>query len=139
MSWGRGALVLVVAIVVSIGVAACGTRSTTHTAASSVSNHPVVYTFGVAGTEGPVLQTQHEKPTPIRGIEGTVTQIATSNSDTYALTSTGTVWAWGVGSNGELGNGATPLSVTRAVQVDFPGGVRVTSLPNPMPFDGGLA
>ena len=68
-----------------------------------------VYTFGVAGTLGPVIQTEHEAPTAISGIEGTVTQIATSNSDTYALTSTGTVWAWGVGSNGELGNGSTPL------------------------------
>jgi alpha-tubulin suppressor-like RCC1 family protein len=139
MSRGRIALVLTAALIAGAGVTACGANSPTHTAASSVSNHPVVYTFGVAGTEGPVLQTEHEKPTPIRGIEGTVIQIATSNSDTYALTSTGTVWAWGVGSNGELGNGATPLYVNTAVQVDFPGGVRVTSLPNPMPFDGGLA
>ena len=86
-----------------------------------------------------MVQTGHETPTPIPGIEGSVVQIATSNSDTYALTSTGSVWAWGVGSNGELGNGSTPLYVRTAVQVEFPAGVTITSLPNPMPFDGGLA
>ena len=44
-----------------------------------------------------------------------------------------------MGSNGELGNGSTPLYVRTAVQVEFPAGVTITSLPNPMPFDGGLA
>lgn len=100
---------------------------------------PTVYTFGVAGTLGPVVQTEHEAPTAISGIKGTVTQIATSNSNTYALTSTGTLWAWGVGSNGELGNGRTPLYTRTAVKVLVPKGVTITSLPNPMPFDGGLA
>ncbi len=66
-------------------------------------------------------------------------QIATSNSDGYALTSSGTVWAWGVASYGELGDGTTPAYSTRAVKVDFPAGVRITSLANPMPFDGALA
>jgi alpha-tubulin suppressor-like RCC1 family protein len=93
----------------------------------------------VAGNQGPVLQTRHEAPAAIAGISATVTQIATSNSDTYALTSAGAVWAWGVGSYGELGNGSTPLDALTAVRVGFPPGVRITALPDPMPFDGGLA
>jgi alpha-tubulin suppressor-like RCC1 family protein len=44
-----------------------------------------------------------------------------------------------VASYGELGNGTHPASSTRAVKVDFPAGVRITSLANPMPFDGALA
>lgn len=108
-------------------------------ATARVVRHAVVYTFGVAGTRGPVVQTEHTKPTPVRGNAGTVVQIATSSSDTYALTSSGTVWAWGVGSYGEHGNGSTPLYTRAAVRVVFPKGVRVTSLANPMPFDAGLA
>jgi alpha-tubulin suppressor-like RCC1 family protein len=125
----------------ALGLTACGggTGSAPSTTTHPKSSHTVVYTFGVAGTEGPVIQTEHEAPTPISGIVGDVVQIATSNSDTYALTSNGAVWAWGVGSNGELGDGSTPLHTQAAVKVDFPEGVTITSLPNPMPFDGGLA
>ena len=54
-------------------------------------------------------------------------QIATSNSDGYALTSDGVVWAWGVGSYGELGNGEKPPYSTTAVRVDFPAGVKIVS------------
>lgn len=68
-----------------------------------------------------------------------VRKIATSNSDGYALTSTGTVWAWGVNVYGELGNGTASPFDTRAVKVDFPAGVKITSLANPMPVDGALA
>ena len=68
-----------------------------------------------------------------------VVQIATSNSTTYARTATGAVWAWGVASLGELGNGSSPEYVDTAMKVDFPAGVQITSLANPMPFDAGLA
>ncbi len=66
-------------------------------------------------------------------------QIATSNSDGYALTSTGAVYGWGVNSYGELGDGQLTPYETKAVKVDFPAGVTITSLANPMPFDAGLA
>jgi alpha-tubulin suppressor-like RCC1 family protein len=140
MTRRQGALTLAL-LLGAVGLTACGggTGSATSATTNPGSSHTVVYTFGVAGTKGPVNQTEHETPTPISGIVGNVVQIATSNSDTYALTSSGTVWAWGVGSNGELGNGSTPLYRPAAVKVDFPEGVTITSLPNPMPFDGGLA
>jgi alpha-tubulin suppressor-like RCC1 family protein len=129
------------ALIAGVALAACGGASTTGspTTTGSAPNHPVVYTFGVAGTKGKVVQSQHGTPTPIPGIVGTVVQIATSNSTSYALTSSGTVWAWGVGSSGQLGNGSTPIYARTAVEVDFPTGTQITSLPNPMPFDGGLA
>jgi alpha-tubulin suppressor-like RCC1 family protein len=93
----------------------------------------------VVGNRGAISQLELDRPTPIPGISGEVVQIATSNSDGYALTSSGTVWAWGVASYGELGDGAHPAYSTRAVRVDFPSGVMISSLANPMPFDGALA
>jgi alpha-tubulin suppressor-like RCC1 family protein len=68
-----------------------------------------------------------------------VVQIASSNSDQYALTSDGKVWAWGGGWAGELGNGGNQSSMT-PVQVQFPAGVAIAALPTDvMPFDTGLA
>ena len=114
---------------------ACGSGS----AGSQPPSTTLVYRFGVVGNRGAISQLQLDRPTPIPGISGQVVQIATSNSDGYALTSSGAVWAWGVASYGELGNGGHPAYSTRAVRVDFPSGVMITSLANPMPFDGALA
>jgi alpha-tubulin suppressor-like RCC1 family protein len=131
--WRVGALLLAAAVV----LAACGSGS-----ANSPSPRPsttVVYRFGVVGNRGAITQLQLDTPAPVAGISGQVVQIATSNSDGYALTSSGTVWAWGVASYGELGNGTTAAYSTRAVKVAFPTGVKITSLADPMPFDGALA
>lgn len=90
---------------------------------------------GIGAGVGPV----RTRPTIVGGIHGTVRQISTSNSDGYALTRSGAVYAWGAGGQGELGDGAPmPLSL-RAVRVRFPPSVRIASLPDPMPFDGGMA
>ena len=99
----------------------------------------VVYRFGVVGNRGAISQLQLDRPARVAGVSGRVVQIATSNSDGYALTSSGAVWAWGVASYGELGNGTHPAYSTRAVRVAFPAGVRIVTLANPMPFDGALA
>ena len=114
---------------------ACGSGG----ASSQASSTTVVYRFGVVGNRGAISQLQLDRPTPVPGISGQVVQIATSNSDGYALTSSGAVWAWGVAGYGELGNGEHPAYSTRAVKVEFPSGVRISSLANPMPFDGALA
>jgi alpha-tubulin suppressor-like RCC1 family protein len=108
-------------------------------AISPPSTRTTVYRFGVVGNRGAITQLELATPREVTGISGEVVQIATSNSDGYALTSTGTVWAWGVNVYGELGDGTASPFDTRAVKVDFPAGVRITKLANPMPFDGALA
>lgn len=120
--------------VVSVALAACGGPS---------EGGPVpvakVYRWGVVGNRGKIARLELSTPTEVAGVTQKVVQIATSNSDGYALTSTGTVYAWGVNSFGELGDGKESPYETRAVEVDFPAGVKIVSLPNPMPFDAGLA
>jgi hypothetical protein len=78
-------------------------------------------------------------PTQVNGIVGTVRQVATSNSTGYALTRAGAVYAWGTGTQGELGDGTTTRMAGTAVRVRFPAGVHISQLPNPMPYNGGMA
>ncbi len=124
----------------SVVLAACGGSTggneASHAATTSGS---IVYRWGVVGNRGAITNLQLDRPTEVAGVEGHVVQIATSNSDGYALTSTGAVYAWGVNSYGELGDGKLTPYETKAVAVDFPAGIKITSLPNPMPFDAGLA
>lgn len=78
-------------------------------------------------------------PAPVR-LPGPVTEVATSNSTEYALLADGRVYAWGLGSHGQLGDGATSNSFTTPVRVRFPAGVKIASLPiNVMPYDTALA
>jgi alpha-tubulin suppressor-like RCC1 family protein len=78
-------------------------------------------------------------PTAIQ-LPGPVAEVGSSNSTQYALLTDGTLWAWGEGGDGELGNGSTSDSFDAAVQVRFPPGVRIASIPtDAMPYDTGLA
>ncbi len=104
----------------------------------STRNSPV-YRFGVVGNRGKIAQLELDTPTVVGGISGEVVQIATSNSDGYALTSNGTVWAWGSAITASSATARTPQYDTKAVKVEFPAGVKIASLANPMPFDGALA
>ena len=133
----RRPLVLVVAALLAEVLALAGAGSAS--AVSPLASRTAVYRFGVVGNRGALTQLELDRPTPVPGISGRVIQIATSNSDGYARTSNGAVWAWGVASYGELGNGTQPAYSTRAVEVDFPAGVSIVALANPMPFDGALA
>jgi alpha-tubulin suppressor-like RCC1 family protein len=79
-------------------------------------------------------------PQAITGVPGTIEQIAGSDRDIYALTSVGTVWAWGGETAGALGNGTSGSGFTNTpVQVQFPAGVSIASLPSPMPEATGMA
>ena len=50
------------------------------------------------------------------------------------------MYAWGLGKNGQLGDGSTENSFTRPVRVRFPAGVKIASIPiDVMPFDTALA
>jgi alpha-tubulin suppressor-like RCC1 family protein len=112
--------------------------ATTRHATSGVSTTATVYSWGDFGSNGPVSPVV-SSPTPINGLNGTIKEISTSNSDTYALLTNGTVWAWGAGLDGELGDGGNTNSFTTPVQVQFPSSVKIASLPNPIPYDTALA
>jgi alpha-tubulin suppressor-like RCC1 family protein len=94
------------------------------------------------GFFGDGLTTTHDLvdvPSPVT-LPARVKEVATSNSTQYALLMNGTVWAWGLGDNGELGNGKTTNSFTTPVKVRFPAGVTISWLPtDAMPYDTGLA
>lgn len=100
-----------------------------------------VYSFGAPGGDGKIRALEHSVPTPVMDLPPDIVQVASSNSDTYALTADGTVWAWGAGGLGELGDGAQPVYSATPVEVRFPlpPGVRITELANPMPYNSGLA
>jgi alpha-tubulin suppressor-like RCC1 family protein len=93
----------------------------------------------ITAAAGGVRFCNDPNPTLVPGIKGVITSVATSNSDAYALTFRGAVYAWGHGSEGELGNGTQTQRQTSAVRVHFPAGVKIAQLPNPMPYNGGMA
>jgi alpha-tubulin suppressor-like RCC1 family protein len=94
--WPRHAAALV--FVSALALTACSSDS----GGSQPPSTTVVYRFGVVGNRGAISQLQLDRPTPVAGISGRVVQIATSNSDGYALTSNGGVWAWGLNGLGDL-------------------------------------
>ncbi len=73
-------------------------------------------------------------------VPGTVAEIGTSNSTEYALLTNGSLYAWGLGNEGQLGDGSLASSFTSPVRVRFPPGVKIASIPtDAMPFDAALA
>ncbi|MGD0243211.1 MAG: hypothetical protein ABSB59_23260 [Streptosporangiaceae bacterium] len=93
--------------------------------------------FGGAST----FQPEDMTTSPVSvSLPGSIAEVATSNSSEYALLTNGSVYAWGLGNVGQLGDGETGNSFTTPVQVHFPAGVKIASLPiDVMPFDTGLA
>lgn len=134
----RLAVAALSSVVASVVLAACGSPGGSPNG-SGTAQASRVSRWGVVGNHGKITQLELATPTPVAGISGKVVQIATSNSDGYALTSNGAVYAWGVNSYGELGDGHLTPYETRAVEVAFPAGVRIAKLVNPMPFDAGMA
>ena len=118
--------------------AAAGAWSSPAAWAGSSSN--TVYHWGALfGGKSGSSDDELTVPTAIT-LPGAVEQVATSNSTEYALLTNGTVYAWGQGGEGELGNGGTANSFDQPVQVSFPSGVVIRSLPaDVMPVDTALA
>ena len=115
---------------------AVGHSRAAHAATSSAVQHWGTF-FGGASTLKPEDMTA--SPASV-SLPGSVAEVATSNSSEYALLTDGSVYAWGLGNAGQLGDGATRNSFTKPVRVRFPAGVKIALLPiDVMPFDTGLA
>ncbi len=93
---GRAAPALLLAL--AVGLMACTSASTSPPQPGRSAPGTTVYRFGVVGNQGKIAQLELSTPAVVAGITGDVVQIATSNSDSYALTANGEVWAWGVAS-----------------------------------------
>jgi alpha-tubulin suppressor-like RCC1 family protein len=98
----------------------------------------IIEHWGAYGTGGKPFDTQ-TSPVPLT-LPGQVKQIGSSNSTQYALLTNGQVWAWGNGTQGELGDGGTVNSYTTPVQVQFPPGVTIAYIPTDVdPYDSAFA
>jgi alpha-tubulin suppressor-like RCC1 family protein len=73
-------------------------------------------------------------------LPGPVAEVGTSNSTQYALLTNGRLYGWGLGTQGQLGDGGAANSFSHPVRVRFPAGVKIASIPTDvMPYDTGLA
>lgn len=107
-------------------------------AAAAGGARSVLHWGTVFGTKTGMVDTLSSPAT--MNLPGTVAEVGSSNSTQYALLTDGSLYAWGVGSTGELGNGATRNSFAAPVRVQFPRGVEIAWIPtDAMPYDTGLA
>jgi alpha-tubulin suppressor-like RCC1 family protein len=108
-------------------------------AAPAVDGQSVVEHWGAFFGGAAAEDDQQNSPVGVT-VPGTVAQVGSSNSTEYALLTDGSLYAWGLGNEGQLGNGSTVSSLTTAVQVRFPPGVRIAWIPaDAMPYDTALA
>jgi alpha-tubulin suppressor-like RCC1 family protein len=73
-------------------------------------------------------------------LPGKVVQVSSSNDAQYALLANGSVYAWGQGCHGELGDGKMLGAFKTAQKVQFPADVKIAYLPTDvMPYDSAFA
>ena len=95
-----------------------------HTLVVSTTGH--VYAFGAndfaeLGSSTSVSSTPTPTPVTLPGESGPVTQVAAGQDYSFALTSTGQLYAWGDNSYGQLGAGTVQNDVATPVLVSLPG------------------
>jgi alpha-tubulin suppressor-like RCC1 family protein len=142
---GLGAVVVVVALAVAFS-----SDPSSPSSSSSKADRPAVSADAPAnglvkhwgtffgGAKGVNYDTSLQ-PVPVT-LPGPIAQIATSNSTEYALLTNGALYAWGLGAQGEFGDGKLVNSFTRPVRVQFPKGVKIASIPIDVePFDSAIA
>jgi hypothetical protein len=89
-----------------------------------------VYAWGSNGSGQLGNGTTNASATPVAviGITGTITQIAASASDSYALSADGSIWDWGANNYGQLGLGTTGSSKSTPQHLLAPLGYAYTSV-----------
>lgn len=107
-----------------VAAGACYNYSVALTSAGQV----LAWGHNRSGQLGDGSRRSSDVPVPVRLPAGvTVTAIAAGGYQTLALTSTGTVLAWGDGGNGQLGDGQMRSSDV-PVRVKIPAGITVTGV-----------
>jgi alpha-tubulin suppressor-like RCC1 family protein len=124
-----------------IGAAACAAGASVTGAAAGAAlgqSGATIQHWGAFASGG---KPEDTNLTPVSlSLPAPVAQLSSSNSTQYALLTNGTVYAWGLGADGQLGNGGTADSFTTAVKVKFPAGIKIASLPaDAMPYDTAFA
>jgi alpha-tubulin suppressor-like RCC1 family protein len=120
------------------GLAAAGALTAGGPALAQGTQGTAIEHWGAYGSNAKPHDT-HMSPVQLT-LPGPVTQIGSSNSTQYALLANGQVWAWGLGGDGQLGDGGTSNSYTRPVQVRFPAGVTIASIPTDVdPYNSAFA
>jgi alpha-tubulin suppressor-like RCC1 family protein len=132
---GLGAVVAIAAIVaLTVGFWPAHAQTTKRRQVTSEVEHWGSFFGGRKGNFGTEMS-----PVPVT-LPGIVAQVGSSNSTEYALLTNGRLYAWGLGGQGQLGDGRDHNSFTRPVRVRFPAGVRIAFIPtDAMPYDTGLA
>ncbi len=77
------------------------------------------------GQLGNGTTSESHSPVPVTGLPANLAQIAAGGTHTCALRTDGTVWCWGSGGNGELGNGSTSDSSTPVMVTGLPSVVQI--------------
>ena len=147
---GTGLGVVIAAVVVAVALVAGGSPSDPSTSSTPSPHRPaatadtpvtgLVQHWGTffGGSKGTNYDTS-TVPVAVT-LPGPIAQIATSNSTEYALLTNGALYAWGLGAQGEFGDGKLVNSFTQAVRVRFPKGVKIASIPIDVePFDTAIA
>ena len=101
--WGAAGLSATILLLAFQEIPAAAQSRAAHAATSRTVRHWGTF-FGGANTFTPEDMTT--SPASLN-LPGSVAEVATSNSSQYALLTNGSVYAWGLGNAGQLGDGAT--------------------------------
>ena len=117
-------------------VALAGTLSSGVTAIAGGDQHSLavrnggVYAWGYNGNGqlGTGTTTSSTTPVAVSGITGTITAVAASANNSYALAADGSLWDWGINDKGQPGLGTTASLYTTPQHLLAPAGYAYTSV-----------